>query len=104
MKRLGDGANALQGAAQEASQVAHAARMGQGEALEGSIVGARHDPGLVGSARGKRTEGDEISAHLDDALSGIHLLGDDVTKNAALLLLEVIEGGAQLVQDAARNK
>ena len=44
---LGDGADSLQHALDEASQIAHGTGVGQGEALECRIVGARQNPGAI---------------------------------------------------------
>ena len=67
MKGLGDGADALQGAAQQCAQIAHGVGTVQAEALEGGLVDAREDPGLVGDARGVRAQGQKISLDFQHA-------------------------------------
>src|ERR1700687_2259276 len=104
MERLGDGANALQTAFNQTSEVAHLPGMRQGEAFKGSVVGAGQDPGLVGDAGGVGAEGDEISADFDDALTLLYLLGQHVAEHAAFLLLEIIKRRSQFVENAAGDE
>ena len=60
-------------------------------------MSAGKNPGFIGRAGGIGAESGEVSAHLDEALPGVHLLGQNVAKNATLLLFEVIQPRAQFI-------
>ncbi len=100
---FGDGADADQRALEQRCQAAHGAGA-QGRALEKGIVRAREDPGFVWNARSVGTGGEKVAARFDHAYRLLFLLRDDVAEDAALLLLEVLLAGAQLVEDAARDE
>src|SRR6185312_10020907 len=97
---LGNGANALQGAPQQARQITNGLRARERVVLVRRVVRSRQDPSLVRRARGIRTHGDKIPANLDDALAVGGLLRDDIAENAPLFLMVVVEARAQFVQDA----
>src|ERR1041385_2896785 len=104
MKRVGNGADALQRPLEQATQIAHASRPRQRKALEGGVMRAWQDPGLVWRAGCIGTERDKVAPHLRQAFTLVHLLSNDVAKNAAFLLSVKIEGRAQFVEHAPRNK
>src|ERR1700684_3668928 len=104
MKFLGNGADALQGAAQKRGQVRAQPRLVKSRSFERGVVIARQDPGFVGDARRVGTEGEIISAGLNNAQSLPLLLLNNVAKNAAFLAEEVLATGAQLVEHAPRNE
>ena len=51
-----------------------------------------HDPRFKREARRKRRDGKEILVLRNDARGIVHFLADDVTKNAALFILEILLG------------
>src|SRR5437764_11131915 len=104
MKRLGHGAQALQRAADQAAQLAQFGRGRKRRVLKSRVMSARQDPGLVRHAGGVRAEGEIVSANFDNPLAPPHLLGQDVAEDATLLLLEVVEPGAQLIEHPAGDE
>src|SRR5205823_7874553 len=85
VKVFGDGANALQGAAQQGCQIDAQAGLIEACTLEGRFVISRQDPGLIRNAGRVRPQSQVISATLDYTLSLTLLLLNDVAENAALL-------------------
>src|SRR5689334_3183784 len=104
MKVFGDGANALQGAAQQSRQVHTQTRLVEASTLEGRLVISRQDPRFIRNAGRIRTQGQVISATFDDALGLALLLLNDVAEDAALLAGEILASGAQFIEHPARNE
>ena len=89
-----DGANALQGAAEESGEVGAQSGLVQTSAFEGCIVVARQDPGFIGNARGVGAKSEIVAAGFNDAQRLALFLLDDVAENAALFAGEVFAAGA----------
>src|SRR5690349_12305011 len=67
-------------------------------------MGPRQNPRFIGSTGCVGAERNEITPDFDYPLAICTFLREDVTKNAALLLVKVIEAGPQFVENAARDE
>src|SRR4029077_8662588 len=101
---FGDGADALQGPAQESGEIRSQAGLVQASTLKGRIVIAGENPGFVGNAWGVRPQGEVVAAHLNHALGLAFFLLDDVAEDTALFADEIFSSGAQFVEDAPRDE
>src|SRR5262249_48970379 len=72
--------------------------------LKRRVMRPRHDPCLVRGAGCIGAGDQKISSDLYNPLPLFHLLRHHVTKHTPLLLLEVIETCAQLIERPARNE
>src|SRR5437588_6040900 len=67
-------------------------------------MASRHDPSLIGNPRRVRTESNKVAAHFQHALVLTKFMRNDVAEDAALLLLEIIASGSQLIEHATRHE
>src|SRR4051812_40967698 len=104
MKISSHGANPLQRAPQECSQIEHGRGAAQSIALERSFVAARENPCFIRRSRRIGTKCHKIATHLDHALALLQFLRNDVTEDAAFLSLEVIPTSPQFIKHPSRHK
>ena len=104
VKFFGDGADALQGAAQERAEVVEASGARESGAFERGFVGSRQEPDFVGHARRVGADGNIVAAGFEDAEVLAFFLREDVAEHAAFFGLEVVASGSEFVEHAARNE
>src|SRR5713226_9372927 len=104
MEFLGERADALQRAPKNCCQIGELALAHERGALERSVVIAGKNPGFVGNAGRVGAEGNVVSAAFDHAQGLTLFLVDDVAKDAAFLVQEILATRAEFVQYSARDE
>src|SRR5579863_482014 len=104
VKIFGKAANALQSAPQQGAQILHRSKAARAEALKGSFMSTRKNPGLVWNARSIRTSGNEIPANFHQSQILAHFLRNDVAEDTTLFCFKVLATGPQFVEHTTRNE